>query len=651
MLLLSSLCVACAEGPLEDAPLDEHRTSVAAGTAIVCDSSHQVARMPMSDQPGQSTVCKDFPAIGWEAEPLFASATAPASVLDRYCRYTFVPAAGATTGDVSALVKSLPTAEIGVDCQAVTPQGQAITDTIGQELDEFFGYVAGRVDGTGLDDAYPYAVRSAVQTTVIDTYPNAEPSKPISSHGPFVMSIIERIACPQGMAGCDIEVGAALGLPRTELGMNPDHRGGVVGLQSDLAHGIFEALERYRASPNGHSVMNLSVGWESELFGGSSPANMPPSVRAVYDVLRMARCEGSLIIASAGNSSGLTCNEEPLAPGRWEELPAPTGAECSSMGATAFVPDSASYTPLVHAVGGMAGAKSRMLSSREFGMPRLVAAASHAVARPRHGLPDLTIRTGTSVSAAVASAAASLVWSYAPDLSASDVMDVLYTSGVSSSVLSDFGVGAAVGIHRIDTCRAVKHACTLPGSDCGKLGVTLKCQTSAPVSLPNMVAAIEDLPPSIFEIRDANYGTVVAGCDDGCGGAIVFHPYDGEVRSCEATQSDPWAWLTSPQPPKSGCNDCVLTGTNVDPTALLTVDSAFAGDALVSVDIVVLDVNDMKHIYSLQDFDTGAVPALQSTRVVAYEVPFDLGGIEPRGATVVMTFASGIETEDPMLLK
>ncbi len=656
LLLLSSLCVACADAPLEDAslddaPLDEHRISDVAGTAIVCDPTHQVVRLSMPPEADGAPSCEDFPGIGWEAEPLFASATAPVSVLDQYCRYTFVPAAGATKTDVDLLAANFPTdAELGADCQAVTPQGEVIADTIGEDLDLFFGYLAGRVDGTGLQDAYPLAARSSVQTTVVDTFPRPEPGNPISSHGPVVMSIIEAIACPQGTEGCDIEVGAALGLPRTENGINTN-RGGVVGLQSDLAQGIFTALERHRASSSEHLVINLSVGWESVLFGGSSLTDMPPATRAVLDAIRMARCEGSLIIASAGNSTGLTCNEVPLAPGRWEEIPAPTADECASMGATAFVPDSVDYRPLVHAVGGLFGPNSEMGSSREFGMPRLAAAASHAVAHPRKGLPEVAIRTGTSMSAAVASAAASLVWSYRPSLTPAKVMHVLYETGALSPGTSDFGGGTPVDVRRIDTCSAVEFVCALPGSTCGAVGTALDCNSGTTASLSGMVAAIEDLPASTLKIREADFATTPQTCFGACGREIEFHSYFGETRSCEATERDPWARLTSPQPPKSGCNDCVLTGTNTESTALLTVDSEFAGDALLSVDIVVLDGAEMKHVYSLKDIDTGLVPELEDTRVASYELPVDLDGIEVRGATVLMTFASGAETEDPMLLK
>jgi hypothetical protein len=320
------------------------------------------------------------------------------------------------------------------------------------------------------------------------------------------------------------------------------------------------------------------------------------------------------------------------------------------MGATAFVADTGNYRPLVHAVGGLFGANSAMVSSREFGMPRLAAAASHAVAHPRAGLSQLAVRTGTSMSAAVASAAASLVWSYRPGLSPAAVMNVLYSTGASTSGASDFGASAPVEVHRIDTCSAVKHVCGLPGSTCGPTGVALDCDADSPVSLSGMVGAVEDLPPSILKVRTADFDATLQTCFDGCGTEIEFHPYDGETRSCGDTERDPWAWLTNPQPPKSGCNDCVLTGTNTDPTALLTVDSAFAGDTLISADVEVVDVRGAKYLYSLKDAITGAAPPLDRTKVASYKLPLDLAGVEPQGATVFMTFASGAETEDPMLL-
>lgn len=662
LLLLSPVLAACAEGPVGEKSQDEHRTGSVqddddAAVALICDLNHQVVRLPASAPANGNgnavgDPCDDFPGAGWEGEQLFASTAGP-SVLDQYCSYTFVLSNGATDNHVADLLTLLPGSETGADCQAVTPQGQAITDAIGDELDQFFGYLAGRVDGTGLAEAYPDAIRGAVQTAVIDTYPNDQPDTPESSHGPVVMSIIEAIACPEGTQGCDIGVGAFLGLPRSENGFNYNDNGGVVGRQSDLARGVFEALEAHRASGSGRMVMNLSVGWESEHFGGSSPSDMPPPVRAVYDALRVARCEGILIIASAGNSTGLTCNEEALAPGRWEDIPAPTAAECTAIGASSFVPETATYRPLVHAVGGLFGVDSEMVSSRELGMPRLAAAASHAVARDRQGLTGDEMRTGTSLSSAVASAAASLVWSYRPEMSPARVMEVLYESGGLTSATADFGGGTSIPVRRVDACSAVEFVCALPTSDCGTTpgGHELQCDADPPVTLSGIVSTVENLPPAILKVREAVFGTVEK-CDSRrCGDPIVFHPHDTETRECDDVERDPWSWLTSPQPTTSGCSDCILTTTTIDPTVLLTVDEKFASDTLVAIDVVVVDKGGTKFVYSLKDVDTGMVPALDESKVATYQVPFDLNGVEAVEATVLMTFASGTETEDPMLLR
>lgn len=619
LLLLALTTAACAteDGSAPTDGLDSPRETVDQ-TGVVCNERYAIGLAPSCD----------VGVSGWTGTSLFG-AGAP-GVLGQYCAFT-----RSGTSTLKALAGQVP--DVAADCQAVSVQGEIITDTINDELDAYFGWLTGRLEDGALAASYPNATQSPVRVAVVDTYPVAEPGNPISHHGPFVMSIVEGLACDGPT--CAIDTKAHLGLPRTQNGSNWS-RGGYLGRQSDLARGIYEAVE---ASQNagGHLVINLSVGWESELFGGTGPANMPPPVRATYDAIRLARCKGALIIASAGNHSGLTDDEVALAPARWEGIPAPTRAECTEVGVPmqeAFV-DGAAYTPLVHAIGGLYGPNSEMVTGRELGMPRLAAAASHAVAQPRAvGLDDVTVETGTSVSAAVASAAASLVWSLRPGLSPSEVMAGLYGSGVPTTLTSDFG-GQALPVHRIDICHAVEAALG-PAAPNPELG----CDTSAPVTTHDLVTELallfDGLHKPEFEPAEP--------CGD-----VMFYPGPGEVRDCTAVEPDPWSILTSPQPPRPGCSDCVLTTSTEKPTAILALDEAFDVNDLLLVDIEITEESGDVHRFSLKEEDIAGfivVIQLKTHEVEHVELPIDLEGIKPLRAMVFMEFKGDVHTEDALLI-
>lgn len=607
--LLLTACDSEAERPLP-ADLDEERVGVDP-MDIVCDERYVIARSP---------TCDDFPNDGWQAERTFG--TGAPGVLAKYCSYT-----GSTTADIATLRTNLPGVELSPDCQAVTAQSEAIQDLVGAQLDEEFGFLTGRLQPAQIASSYGSVTRDPVDVTVVDTYPEHEPTSPFSDHGPMVMSIIDDIACSAG--GCAVTVGAELGLPRvgSEISMA---KGGYNGRQTDLARGIVAAVQNRSAD---NLIINLSVGWESDMFGGSGPTDMLPPVRAVYDALRYARCSRALIIASAGNSSGMTSPEAPLAPGRWEGFPAPSGTECSVDFGLPSWSDGAVYTPLVHSVGGLFGRRSPMSTTRELGMPRLAAAASHAVARPRRGLDDVVVRTGTSVSAAAASGAAALVWSLDSSQSPSEVMRRLYISGTLTGMTSDFG-GSPMNVRRVDVCRAVT-------SLLGAGSPEMECEDSSPHTVRGLTNQIETVaePLEVLSFDTAEE------CD-----GTTFYPGVGEVRVCEESRRSPWDVLTKPQPPRPGCSDCVLTTKGTKPTALLTLDEDLVSDDLETVDVEIYEEDGDIHRYSITDPEDGEVVELKSEAVSHYELPIGLSGTKPARALLYMTFSSGTNTEDVMLI-
>lgn len=613
LALFALLLTACDSGGEEPLPggLDAERSGADPRMAIVCGERNVIAR---------SSTCDSYP--NWAAERTFGMG-AP-GVLAQYCSYT-----GNSSSDITTLASHLPAgAELAADCQAVTAQGEAIQDLVGAEFDEQFGFLTGRLEPGQFANAYGLVTQHHVDVTVVDTFPNDEPADRFSDHGPMVMSVIENIACSTG--NCNVTVGAELGLPRVGAVAHTE-RGGYNGRQSDLAKGIFAAVEN---SGSDNLIINLSVGWESDLFNGNGPSNMPPPVRAVYDALRYARCSDALIIASAGNSSGMTSPEAPLAPGRWEGFPAPSGNECSTDFGLPNWSDGASYAPLVHSVGGLFGLESPMATTRDVGMPRLAAAASHAVVHPRPGLDQAVVRTGTSVSAAVASGAAAIVWSLDPLQSPSEVMHRLYSYGTLTGMSSDFG-GPSTQVRGVNVCQAVKSVLGpgTPAIDCG----------ASPSH--NVTALVNQVEAAAEPLESLTFDAV-----DECDTTIFFYPGVGEVRDCDEGSRDPWAMLTDPQPPRAGCSDCVLTTEGAKSTALLTLEEEFANDPLETVDIEIYEDDGEIHRYSITDPDDGAVAELKSNEISHYELPIDLSDAKPIRALLYMTFSSGANTEDVMLV-
>ena len=111
-----------------------------------------------------------------------------------------------------------------------------------------------------------------------------------------------------------------------------------------------------------------------------------------------------------------------------------------------------------------------MPSTRSDGSPRLVAPASHV--NVGRGAPTLT---GTSVSAAVMSAVAAVVWSRHPALSRADLVREIYEAGLPlpTSAPADtcpFGVPGPCPVRRVSLCTALTSlgaggiACTPPSA-------------------------------------------------------------------------------------------------------------------------------------------------------------------------------------------
>lgn len=549
--------------------------------------------------------------------------------LARYCRYRW-------TDDGVPPWQQFEThpafESVGRDCRAIAPQSDPISDALAPALRDNFRWLAGRLDANDLDSANSEASRAPTTVAVVDTLPKHEPTNALSNHGPVMQAIIEDLACPDST--CAVETPAYLGLPRTDKGINIA-QGGYMGTYSDLARAVYRSTEEHRAAMDSGTsdnlIINLSLGWEPSLFGdvGGSPA-----VDAVFSAIERARCAGAIVVAAAGNSSGLRCTEEPLAPAAWEEYPRPDLARCGDLGLTASaVQDTpGGYSPLVYAVGGLAGPNDSMVGTRNAGKPRMFAPASHVVA----GDSMTPSMTGTSVATAAVSGAAAMVWSYRPNLAANQVMQVLYGLGVGTAATADFGLsGGGAPVRRLDLCNAVKAVCFNPAHCSGVPALT--CGGPIPHPVDDLFATVDSLSPT----RDVpKFAAVQAACNNACGLDAPLRVQDGLGQTCGGIERDPTLFLTRPQPPEPGCPDCTLA----DDFAALTVSDA-QQSAVVGVTVDVLDeVTGRHYLYAVD-------PSMVSAGSVT-EVELPLGKVVPRSAHIELSFADPDEdTRDAMIVR
>ncbi len=299
----------------------------------------------------------------------------------------------------------------------------------------------------------------------------------------------------QCLSAVRTELALAYTSPPDGVMTQPDPKGGTYGTRSALAAAIRALANRYVQEKNAgkvsNLVINISVGWEpladcvpaKDVKGQKDTADgcpvgmtygFNPANKSVLDALDYASCNGALIIAAAGNDPGLSWTPTgPMLPAAWEGLAAPGSAYC----ACAFSPQggscegvdraSGSEAPLLHAVGGVTAADVPILVSRPNSTPRLVAPASLILGFPGREVvaadPHYAL-TGTSMAAAITSAAAASAWAQAPNLRAEDIARNVWATGAPLGQTADFCLARPVGesggacdeVHRVAVCAAVK---------------------------------------------------------------------------------------------------------------------------------------------------------------------------------------------------
>jgi hypothetical protein len=339
-----------------------------------------------------------------------------------------------------------------------------------QSLSDDFLAEAGQL-AEGSTIANPNGVRLAF----LDTQPTSGGLSKWQGNSPhgYALAYIGRNLVCEGKS-CAARITTRLALPiiefnpkRPQLNLRDTRMGGYLGMQSDLALAIRDEvdawLEERQGSSERHLVLNLSLAWNGELFGGLGEeqiAEMQAGTQAIYRALQYATGFDALVLAAAGNKQAEPCtNFGPLLPGAWE--------------AGSAREESCRERPLIYAVGGLGAGRSPLVNARPGGMPRRAAYSQDAVV-PCPLTSGYTAKlTGTSVATAVVSSIAAVLWATFPDKSSSEIMHILDESGDELDMPADFWFGASAStafarpkVHRLSLCKVLEQACTLEGRAC-----------------------------------------------------------------------------------------------------------------------------------------------------------------------------------------
>lgn len=589
------------------------------------------------------------PAIGgtWHVRALFGDGLPglPPDPLAKYCVYQWNSPSGKVPDPLALPHDGIrpPRVWLSQDCNVVAGQGyeQRVNPVLQAS---FLNQVNPTLAAGNGATAQVWIVDSAVDTGF------GSVGSGRLEHGRALELAVSQMTC--GGGGCDVAVASSLAL---KLGWNAvgelardDTNGGYFGSLGDLAEAIYEAV--YRAGQVGpRLVINLSVGWDPEHggdFAGTAWSTLPPPHRAVYQALMLARCRGAVIIAAAGNASGGSpAGTGPIFPARWEEKGIPTPAECFNLGVTNLPGATSTYRPLLYAASGVDGADATLGNARPQSQARLVAPGAFAVfANPSSPDGYTSAYTGSSVAAAVTSAAVALAWAQLPPTySGTDVVELVRSAAPPLGRPADFCSGLPCGPQRrVSLCAAYAAACGAAGGCPGNLGCNIRPAFSD--ERPVVLAPDQGEVDKVFSAGNL---TRVRAVGFPCNADLVTSLKRQQVQPCPARQlygheAEPWV---DPQPEKPICPSCAATQRQL----FLMLANPLPG-AIREPSVLVVDAAGTETYYALEIPET----ELQAGAVIKVtDFPVDFGTTEKAYIEFLVKDASGdvYSTSDPLLLE
>jgi hypothetical protein len=638
-------------GPLEntaDEIASENQT-VPVSVGIIPPECIGAAVVGILDNPNGSCNMRSLPP-GWIWRPMFEDGSPEVAALaspvphefQRYCMFEYVGQQDLKTledyGPILTAIENHPDMDldsVAADCMGFKEQTTLNDSDLRKLLNESFLLNIDAIDSSDLAATLPY--QSPVRVEVVDSVSQTAVDSgltPHNVHGTFMSALIGNIACPNEGAACLDSIHHLLAMPRQDYQLPDWTVGEDYASKVDLAIQIYAAVQQWREDKQNHApnttdrlVINISLGYQ-RINQGVDDFDRGPQA-SLKTALDFAACHGALVFAASGNVRDENCPENdagPLAPASFEMIAAPTEQECHQLG---FDPDwtqdfpvfGNNPRPLVYAIGGVDPYDEPLANSRPASQPTLVALGANGV-----GNDSSMALTGTSISTAVASATAQLLWMYNPRLRPDEVYFAMYKSAWELNTPADFGLTPGVDTRRLSVCSALDYVCgdlnspnTCPILNCDAH------QPAADGNLAGFFSAVDDV------LQDPSN---------------TIREYDGHdaVPVCDSALPTE---LVTPQPEQPVCGHCgadILSGQNND-ALFMSIDPAYQG----AIQGAVLLIKNAFGNTTAITLDSNVVGSLNDPTVSVVKVNFN-APLYTKSATLSFTFAA-VSQSNPVTLR
>ena len=540
-------------------------------------------------------------ADNWSVRSLFKENTNIRNLsLENYCAYTEIKTTIDHNQQVPEELKKLIDKELiennpQRDCFVVASLASTIAPDVTGSLHKQLMVQSGKIDLPPIkNELYP------VRMAILDTLPTREysPSNAasLSSHGVSLATIAEKLLCDDKSGSCYAHLTSRLALAYTSEKRDNEYsvyrddiRGGFFGSLTDLANAIRDETVAWKSyEPRSRLVLNLSLGWNSLIWSGAGtkPETYLAGVKGVYAAIEDAVCHGALVVAAAGNKGNDKAEDQyPMLPAAWQDIPSPSDKRCNYLLDKPSESDNGKGS-MVYGISAIDSIGRSLTNTRSKAKARIAAYGDHAIVETSSTLNN-NVLTGSSVSTLLVSSIASMVWAHRPELSASEVIELIYKSGENLGIPADFygnASGTDILMRRASMCSALKYACS--GLPCESS--LNQCSWNQYFTNLNSTSLATSSPAQSYLLGDIS--SCSSATDPSC-----------KLSQQESTTISPWI---IPQPDSTVCPNCSNIQTNQ--TLMIQTSSTYSG--LVSdASIIIGD-----QIYQIPPFVLGDKIAIKS---------------------------------------